>query len=92
MLHLHEEILLEIKMLISKSDPRPSNNDVGAHRRSKHGRWHNPEAEEGMHNGKATRAGRRSFDMPWFGWFKHQPPAMVPEDAANIANVFERMV
>jgi len=91
MLCLHEEILLEIKNLISTSANRLANK-WGTQKGFKHNRWHSIETSEGVMGEKAKSAVRRSLDVPWRGRFKHQDLVTVPREAAVIAGVFERMV
>jgi hypothetical protein len=91
MLCLHEEILFEIKPLILGSADRPADS-LGTYRRFKHSRWHSIEALEGVMGEKATNAIRRSLDVPWLGRSKHQNVISSPQEAADIARIFERLV
>lgn len=88
---LHEELLLELRMFISTAADRPVDS-AGHQKRSKHGRWTSLETLEGVVGEKATKAIRRSLDVPWFGRFKHHTSVTIPKEAADIARIFERMV
>lgn len=91
MLSLHEELLLELRRLISTAADRPVNSS-GNPKRSKQGRWNSFETLEGVVGEKATKAIRRSLDVTWFGRGRHYTSVTVPKEAADIARVFERMV
>lgn len=84
MLHLHEDILLEMKTLMPNSH-MPSH--AAAQQRSKHPRWYSVESAE-------VPLGENSFRKarPWCGSQRDRTLVTMPGEAADIARIFERMV
>lgn len=89
MLRLHEDILLEIKILMPDTYMR---SDATPQQQSKHRRWYSVE-DAGKPSGTSpVRIIRPANDRSWFGNHRDQALVSTPGEAADIASVFERMV
>ena len=90
MLRLHENILLEMKALVSDSHLRSA---ATAQQQSKHPRWYSIESAEAPSIEAPARKARPPNDLSWFGTHRrNQTLVTTPREAAGVARVFERMV
>lgn len=89
MLRLHEDILLEMKTLMPESHLQA---DGSAQQRAKHRRWYSIESVEAPLGESLVIKARPANYFDWPGSHKDRTVVTMPEEAAEIANIFERMV
>ena len=88
-LRLHEDILLEMKTLMPVFHLQ---SDASAQQRAKHRRWYSVESAEAPSCERLVRKARPANDFFWFGSHRNRTMVTMPEEAAEIARIFERVV
>ena len=89
MLRLHEDILLEMRAVIPDSHMQPG---AAAQQQSKHRRWYSVESAEAPSVETSARKARFANDFSWFRTHRDRIPVTTPEEAAEVARIFDRMV
>lgn len=88
---LHEEIFIQIKTFMKDSADRCNNRD-STQKKSKHSRGHSLESIRAKLGREDARTGGRSTDGFWFNRSRNRCQISEPQEAANIAGIFDRMV
>ena len=91
-LSLHEELLLHVRRVMREPDVRSDKTDPKQRMRSKHTRWRSQDGSQATTAETAVPVARRSTEISWLGWTKRPTLVSGPHEAAEIAQVFDRMV
>ena len=83
---LHEEILVHMKLFHRDAPSKPYDSST------KHLRFNSVDSADAKRGKKGRRVARRSLESVWFRQSKHQNLTSEPQEAADIARVFGRMV
>ena len=86
MLMLHEEILIHMKLFHRDAPSRPYDFST------KHLRLNSVDSVDAKGGKKDRRVARRSMEPVWFRQSTHRMLTSEPQEAADIARVFGRMV
>lgn len=91
-LELHEEILSQIRGIVSNSETRSEQRDESHSHGIKHDHRHYPGIPLASSRTEATHFVRRSFETSWFGRLKRGVLISDPGEVAGVAKVFDHLV